>query len=64
MENTASNTSRAKFTQLCQHLHLGRTLEGAYGLGVTSPQTAKKIRKAAWTAEQLLAMSEAKSFYN
>ena len=64
MKATASNTSRYTFTQLCQRLSLGRILGDTFGNGAMTGDYKQKATKPGWTAEQLVALSEAKSFYN
>lgn len=64
MKNTASNTSRHAFNRLSYLVTLGKTLEGAYGAGVMTADYKREAPKAGWTAQQLMAMSVAKSLYN
>lgn len=64
MKPQPSYTSQRDLTDLSQRLHLGRTLESAYGAGTMSPDHKRANSRSGWTLEQLLQMSEAKSMYN
>ena len=64
MKSTASNISERRMTQLAQRLSLGRIMEGSFGSGEMTASYRHNRRKAGWTAEQLITMSTAKSFYN
>lgn len=64
MKPQPSNTSARDLTELSRRLHLGRTLESAYGAGVMTPNHSQNPARTGWTLEQLLQMSEAKSMYN
>lgn len=64
MKTTTATNSAYIIAQLAQRLNLGRILEGAYGAGTMTADYKREAKKASWTAEQLLTMSAAKSFYN
>lgn len=64
MKATTANNSAYTITQLAQRLSLGRVLEGTYGAGAMTAGDKRQAKKAGWTTEQLVKMSEAKSLYN
>jgi len=64
MKATTANNSAYTITQLAQRLNLGRVFEGTYGAGTMTEGYKREAKKAGWTADQLLTMSAAKSFYN
>lgn len=47
-----------------QLVSLGRALENAYGGGIMTADPNREAHGNGWTAQQLLAMSAAKSLYN
>lgn len=64
MKPTASNLSHRDFSQLIRAFDLGKTLEAAYGAGAMTADYRRAPKASGWTAQQLLALSAAKSFYN
>jgi len=64
MKTTTANNSAYTVSQLAQRLNLGRVFEGTYGAGTMTEGYKRAEKKASWTANQLLTMSAAKSFYN
>lgn len=64
MKTTTATTSAYTIAQLSQRLNLGRVLEGTYGVGAMTEGYKRAPKKEGWTADQLLTLSAAKSFYN
>ncbi|MGB3574334.1 MAG: hypothetical protein WBA01_20040 [Phormidesmis sp.] len=64
MKSTTTQNSCHILTQLANRLFLGRTFEGSYGAGIMTAGYKRATGKTGWSTRQLLAMSDAKSFYN
>ena len=64
MKPTAANLSRSDFSQLVRAFDLGKTLEATFGIGAMTESYYSAPQAPGWTTQQLLTLSNAKSFYN